>query len=98
VTLSTGILALAAAATGQQWVGHGLLLKAIAGIGVMFVLNLSVSFLLSLANAARAYDLPRREFLDLLGRIGRQFLRSPGMFLLPPRGPVAAPPASPSHA
>ena len=92
VTLSTGMLALAAATLDQKWVGEGLLVRAIAGIGVMFVLNLSVSFLMSLANAARAYDLPRRDFVELLRRLGRRFLRSPGQFFLPPR--AAAPAAA----
>jgi site-specific recombinase len=90
VTLSTGMLALAAATIDQDWIGHGALLRAVAGIGVMFVLNLSVSFLLSLANAARAYDLPRRDLFELLRRIVRRFVRSPGQFLLPPRAEVEA--------
>ncbi len=90
VTLSTGMLALAAATIDQDWIGHGALLRAVAGIGVMFVLNLSVSFLLSLANAARAYDLPRRDLFELLRRIVRRFARSPGQFLLPPRAEVEA--------
>jgi site-specific recombinase len=90
VTLSTGMLALAAATIDQDWIGHGALLRALAGIGVMFVLNLSVSFLLSLANAARAYDLPRRDLFELLRRIVRRFVRSPGQFLLPPRAEVEA--------
>jgi hypothetical protein len=50
----------------------------------------SVSFLLSLANAARAYDLPRRDLFELLRRIVRRFVRSPGQFLLPPRASVEA--------
>ena len=58
--------------------------RALAGIAVMFVLNLSVSFGLSLASAARAYGLPLRDLGELLRRIGRRFLRSPGEFLLPP--------------
>jgi len=90
VTLSTGMLALAAATIDQEWIGHGALLRALAGIGVMFVLNLSVSFLLSLANAARAYDLPRRDLFELLRRIVRRFVRSPGQFLLPPRADAEA--------
>jgi site-specific recombinase len=85
VTLSTGMLALAAATSHQKWVGQGVLIRAIAGIGVMFVLNLSVSFLLSLANAARAYDLPRRDFAEILRRLGARMVRSPGQFLRPPR-------------
>ena len=90
VTLSTGMLALAAATIDQDWFGHGFFLRAVAGIGVMFVLNLSVSFFLSLANAARAYDLPRRDLFELLRRLVRRFMRSPGQFLLPPRAEAKA--------
>lgn len=96
VTLSTGMLALAAAAIDQNWIGEGLLLRAVAGIGVMFVLNLSVSFLLSLANAARAYDLPRRDVVDLLRRLVRRFVQSPGQFFLPPRDDAGS--AAPAQA
>ena len=84
VTLSTGTLALAAASLDNPWFGHGGLARAAAGIAVMFVLNLSVSFALSLASAARAYGLPRRDLAELLRRLVRRFFRSPGEFLLPP--------------
>ena len=95
VTLSTGTLALAGAALDNPWFGHGGVVRAIAGIAVMFVLNLSVSFALSLASAARAYGLPRRDLLELLRRMGRRFLRSPGEFLLPPRSAAGA--RAPAH-
>ena len=96
VTLSTGTLALAAASLDNPWFGHGGLLRAAAGIAVMFVLNLSVSFALSLASAARAYALPRRDLGELLRRLGLRFLRSPGEFLLPPpRGAAAT--RAPAH-
>jgi site-specific recombinase len=84
VTLSTGTLALAAESIDYQWFGHGGILRGVSGIAVMFVLNLSVSFGLSLASAARAYGLPLADLAELLGRLGRRFLRSPGEFLLPP--------------
>ena len=84
VTLSTGTLALAAESIDYQWFGHGGILRGVAGIAVMFVLNLSVSFALSLASAARAYGLPLRDLGELLRRLVRRFLRSPGEFLLPP--------------
>jgi site-specific recombinase len=94
VTLSTGTLALAAETIDYQWFGHGGILRAAAGIAVMFVLNLSVSFGLSLASAARAYGLPLRDVVELLRRLVRRFLRSPGEFLLPPpRSAVAQAPA-----
>jgi site-specific recombinase len=85
VTLSTGQLAVAAASMQEQWWYGGWFLRAALGIAVMFVLNLSVSFLLSLFTAARAYGLRSREVATLLAEIGRRFLRQPGEFLLPPK-------------
>ncbi len=95
VTLSTGTMALAAESLDYRWFGEGGIARALAGIAVMFVLNLSVSFGLSLASAARAYGLPRRDLGELLRRLGRRFLRSPGEFLLPPPKSVAG--AAPVH-
>ena len=85
VTLSTGQLALATATFHNGALDVGWLLRGVAGIAAMFVLNLGVSFLLSLFTAARAYRLRPREVAFLLGEIGRGFLRAPGEFLLPPR-------------
>jgi site-specific recombinase len=83
VTLNTGILSIATSAMGERWYG-GFLLWAIAGIGSMFVLNLGVSFVLSLYTAARAFGLPRTFLLDFARALGRRFLRTPGQFFLPP--------------
>lgn len=83
VTLSTGQLALAAASLGFQWFGEGLFLRALAGVAVMFVLNLTVSFLLSLFTAARAFDIPAREVGAMLWSILRSLLRNPLRFVLP---------------
>jgi site-specific recombinase len=85
VTLSTGTLSLAAAGAGQNLVFGGWFLWALGGIGTMFVLNLSVSFLLSLNTAARAFGLPRSFLVDFARAVARRFIRSPGSFLLPPR-------------
>ena len=85
VTLSTGTLALACAGLGKGWFHGGWFLWAMAGIGVMFVLNLGVSFLLSLYTASRAYDLPRSFMLDFARAVGRRFRARPGDFVLPPR-------------
>jgi site-specific recombinase len=90
VTLSTGTLALACAGLGKGWFHGGWFLWALAGIGTMFVLNLGVSFLLSLYTASRAYDLPRSFMLDFARAVGRRFLHRPGDFLLPPRAEAAA--------
>jgi site-specific recombinase len=85
VTLSTGTLALAAADLEPDKLFSGKVLAGAAGIAVMFVLNLSVSFFLSLASAVRAYGLPRRDVFALLRRLFIRFLTRPGQFLFPPR-------------
>ena len=85
VTLNTGTLSLATAAMGARWFG-GFLLWAAAGIGTMFVLNLGVSFMLSLYTAARAFGLPRGFLWDFARRLGRHFLQRPTDFFLPPPG------------
>lgn len=85
VTLNSGILSLASTSLGQRWFGEGTFLLSVAGVGVMFVLNLTVSFLLALGTAARAYDLPARDNAELLRGILRRFRQSPRDFFLPPR-------------
>jgi site-specific recombinase len=91
VTLNTGILAIAASSLGSGWQAEGWFLLAVSGIAVMFVLNLSVSFALSLLNAAGAYDVPRSELFGILRGIGRRALRSPLEFVRPPRDPEPDP-------
>jgi len=81
VTLNTGIVSLAAAGVDAPASGQAWLIRAIAGIGVMFVLNLSVSFACSLLSAARAYELPADDLRGILRGIGRRLLRSPLEFL-----------------
>jgi site-specific recombinase len=85
VTLNSGILSLASTSLGQRWFGEGAFLLGVAGVGVMFVLNLSVSFLLALSTAARAYDLPARDNAELLGGLYRRFRKTPRDFFIPPR-------------
>ena len=51
----------------------------------MFVLNLSVSFLLALASAARAYELRAHDHSELLRGLLRRFWRTPLDFFVPPR-------------
>ena len=84
VTLNTGTFALAVAGGGRV-LPLDAFLWALTGIAVMFVCNLGVSFLLSLFTAVRAYSVPGREVVALLGEMARAFLRSPGRFILPPR-------------
>jgi site-specific recombinase len=85
VTLNTGIVSLAAAGADAGPNGSAWLMRAVAGIGVMFVLNLSVSFACSLFSAARAYELPADDVWGILKGIGRRLVRSPLEFVRWPR-------------
>ncbi len=82
VTLSSGMLAFACAGL-NGWFSTGWFFWALAGVATMFVLNLSVSFFLSLYTASRAYDLARRELAVLGARLLRRFVRHPLDFILP---------------
>lgn len=86
VTLSSGTLALAIASLQADWYKEGWLLHAMAGVSVMFVLNLGVSFSLSLLTALRAYNFPKSDLIELARRLLKRMLWSPLDFLLPPRG------------
>ena len=92
VTLSSGTLALAIASLQADWYGEGRLVHAIAGVSVMFVLNLGVSFTLSLITALRAFDFPKADIIELARRLVKRFMTSPRDFILPPRekGTVSA--------
>lgn len=92
VTLNSGVLALASSSIGEFLLQPAWLLWAIAGVGTMFVLNLSVSFGMSLWNAIRAYELPRSDVIELGRLMGRRLVMRPRDFFLPPRadGPAAA--------
>jgi site-specific recombinase len=85
VTLNSGVLSLASASLGRGWFSEGMFLRGLAGVAVMFVLNLSVSFLLALVTAARAYELPPSGVTALLRTLCRRFVTAPRDFLLPPR-------------
>jgi site-specific recombinase len=84
VTLSSGMLAFAGAGL-RGWFSTGWFFWALAGVATMFVLNLSVSFFLSLYTASRAYDLARRELAVLGARLLRRFVQQPLDFVLPRR-------------
>src|SRR5262249_54970516 len=71
VTLSSGMLAFAGSGL-RGWFTTGWFFWALAGIATMFVLNLGVSFFLSLYTASRAYDLERRELAILGARLLRR--------------------------
>ena len=85
VTLNSGILSLASTSLGQRWFGEGTFLLSVAGVAVMFVLNLSVSFLLALTSAARAYELRAHDHSELLRGLLRRFRNTPLDFFVPPR-------------
>ena len=89
VTLNSGILSLAAAGMDLQWIGTGHLSLAIAGVAVMFVLNLGVSFALSLLTAIRAYELPAEDLRELRRRLWQRLRTRPQDFLMPRRLPPA---------
>ena len=86
VTLNTGIVSLAASAGAETGANQlAWLIRAAAGIGVMFVLNLSVSFACSLFSAARVYELPAGDVRGILKGIGKRLVRSPLEFVRWPR-------------
>ena len=85
VTLSTGMLFTACGSLGTEWWSGGWFLNALFGIAVMFVLNLGVSFALSLGTAVRALEVPKSDQLELLRRLLVRLTTRPGDFILPPR-------------
>jgi site-specific recombinase len=86
VTLSTGTLALAAARFGFISLGRTWFYHAVAGIAVIFVLNLTVSFTISAFVALRAYNVQPSEQWTILRFIARNALRSPLPFIIPAYG------------
>ncbi|MFA6954707.1 MAG: hypothetical protein WC538_02410 [Thermoanaerobaculia bacterium] len=84
VTLSTGMLALGAASLHFDLFNFAWFMRAVGGIGTMFVLNLSVAFTLSLLSAGRAYGLSGRELFDIVRTLGSHLRRSLRDFILPP--------------
>ncbi|WP_158752382.1 hypothetical protein [Acidobacterium sp. S8] len=83
VTLNTGMLALAAARYGVSSFGHHWFYYAVAGIGMTFILNLSVSFGIASITALRAYNVRHEERVKILKYLIGQVLHSPLRFILP---------------
>ena len=83
VTLSSGTLALAAARFGTTSLGHRWFYDAVVGIGVIFVLNLFVSFTIAAFVALRAYDVGPREQWSILRSLVVGAVRSPLRFIVP---------------
>ena len=85
VTLSSGTLALAAARFGTESLGRAWFYHALQGIGLVFVLNLGVSFTIAGMVALRAYDLTLTEQFAILRFLCWEAIKSPLRFVLPPR-------------
>jgi site-specific recombinase len=83
VTLSTGTLALAVAHFGARSMGRTWFYEAIAGIGVIFVLNLFVSFSIAAYVGLRAYEVSGREQLRILRFLVVDGLKSPLRYIWP---------------
>ncbi len=88
VTLSTGMLFTACGSLPSGWYSSSWFLLAIAGIATMFVLNLGVSFALSLGTAVRALEIPAADVRELMRRLGRRLLTRPLDFIVPPKAPM----------
>ena len=86
ITLSTGMLftATGSLADPSSYSSAWFLLAAL-GIVTMFVLNLGVSFSLSLWTALRALDVPASDLRELRRRLVRRLLTRPLEFVLPLR-------------
>jgi site-specific recombinase len=85
VTLSTGQLVLAAATLGSDALHDPRVRSACVGIAVIFVLNLSTSFLLALAVAARARNATLADMRDLGSALAHRLAHRPLEFVFPPR-------------
>jgi site-specific recombinase len=83
VTLSTGTLALSVAHFGARSIERTWFYEAIAGIAVIFVLNLFVSFSIAAYVGLRAYDVSGREQWHILRFLILDGLKSPWRFLWP---------------
>ncbi len=90
VTLSTGTLALASASLGQRMFENGFF-RGLAGVATMFVLNLGVSFSLSLYTATRAYQLDPGELKEFVTRLLRRMNQHPRDFILAPKDDLIIP-------
>ncbi|MGO4411680.1 site-specific recombinase [Cupriavidus sp. KB_39] len=92
VTLSTGSVGTAIGVLGMDALRMPSLWLAVAGIALMGVLNVAVSFALAFYMAMRSRNLPRVDRRELSAAVRRRIVRHPMSLLIPPRAvPVAAP-------
>jgi site-specific recombinase len=83
VTLSTGTLALSVAHFGAGSIERVWFYEAVAGIAVIFILNLFVSFSIAAYVGLRAYDVSGHEQWEILRYLILDGLKSPLKFLWP---------------
>lgn len=93
VTLSTGAVATAVGVLGADVMHTTPFWLAVAGIALMGVLNVAVSFALAFIMAMRSRNLPRLDRWRITGAVLRRIVRDP-LCLLVPRAPTAATPPS----
>jgi site-specific recombinase len=89
VTLNAGMLAMACTTEGLDWWNKGAVVYALFGIACMFVLNLGVSFSLSLLTATRAHRLPVSLLGTLLWRVSCVVIRQPWRVFVPTKATPA---------
>ncbi len=94
VTLATGTLAAAASSLGWQVLAAPQFWLAIAGIVVVGVLNVGVSFACALTLALRARNVPARIRRLVFRAVLRRFSASPRSFLFPERAVASVPESS----
>ncbi|UXY15905.1 site-specific recombinase [Chitiniphilus purpureus] len=98
ITFSSAYLSYAAVSFDFQ-LDPGVVLISLAGIALIGLTNLAVSFGLALWVALRSRKLNFRATRPLLGKLVRHFLTRPGDFLLPPRAEAPLPePVAPAEA
>jgi site-specific recombinase len=85
VTLSTGLIVVAAATLGPSVLASSLLWWSVAAIPVLGLLNLGVSFYFAVRLGIRAHNVSRVDRARLGAAIGARLRRHPLTFLLPPR-------------
>ncbi|SPD64116.1 protein of unknown function [Cupriavidus taiwanensis] len=91
VTLSTGSVGAAIGVLGWDALRMPALWLAVAGIALMGMLNVAVSFALAFNMALRSRNLRRIDRAELSAAVRRRILKQPLSLLVPPR-------AAPAHA
>ncbi len=93
VTLSTGSVGAALGVLGVNALRMPSLWLAVAGIALMGVLNVAVSFALAFYMALRSRNLRRVDRKALVGAVRRRIVRHPMSLLIPPRSKPDSPAA-----